>query len=112
MPDFALVRRHTGLRIRNVVTLERNGIDKDGKLYFCTAKTGTPIFLPLPKIALDVLKGVPNLVPFCFWTRNPLPFKRFLGPRVFLSVSLLLPVQRPFRTRVILSLEGNTPCPS
>jgi integrase/recombinase XerD len=70
---FVLVLRYTGLRIRDVVTLERNRIDKDGKLYFYTAKTGTPVFLPLPKIALDALKDVPNLGPFYFWTGNGLP---------------------------------------
>jgi integrase len=70
---FVIVLRYTGLRIRDVVTLERNRIDKDGKLYFYTAKTGTPVFLPLPKIALDALKDVPNLGPFYFWTGNGLP---------------------------------------
>ena len=48
--------RHSGVRISDAVGLERTRI-KAGKLFLYQAKTGTPVWIPLPKIVLDALKG-------------------------------------------------------
>lgn len=42
---FVLLLRHSGLRIGDAVCLEKERI-KDGKLFHCTLKTGTPVWLP------------------------------------------------------------------
>ncbi len=70
---FVLILRYMGLRIRDVVMLEKSRIDKEGKLYFYTAKTGTPVYLPLPPVAVTALKAVPNVGRYYFWSGNGLP---------------------------------------
>ena len=46
--------RHSGLRIGDATNLERTRIKK-GKLFLYTAKTGTPVWCPLPEDVLDEL---------------------------------------------------------
>jgi integrase len=48
------------LRIGDAVTLERNRINGD-KLFLYTAKTGTPVYLPLPDFVLRALEAVPTM---------------------------------------------------
>lgn len=65
-----LLLRHSGLRIRDTATLERSRI-KAGKLFLYQQKTGTPVWLPLPKIVLDALDAAPNVnEKFFFWSGN------------------------------------------
>jgi site-specific recombinase XerD len=74
----ALIRlmRHSGLAIRDAVTLERSGIQYDERkklhrIVTARQKTGTHVSVPLPpgvaKELLDVLNGNPRYV---FWSGN------------------------------------------
>jgi integrase/recombinase XerD len=65
---FVLLLRHSGLRIGDAVTLERSRITGD-KLFLYTAKTGTPVYCPLPEFVLNALAAVPRVSePYFFWT--------------------------------------------
>jgi hypothetical protein len=48
---------YTGLRIRDAATLSRDRI-VNGKLLLYAAKTGTPVFCPLPQFVVTELEGV------------------------------------------------------
>jgi integrase/recombinase XerD len=65
---FVLLLRHSGLRIQDAVTLKRNRITGD-KLLLYTAKTGTPVHLPLPPFVLTALDAMPWISEtYFFWT--------------------------------------------
>jgi integrase len=64
--------RYTGLRIRDVVTLRTDHINK-GKLYLRTAKTGTDVYCPLPPIVLDALNATPGEGKYFFWSGSSKP---------------------------------------
>jgi integrase/recombinase XerD len=55
-----LLLRHSGLRIGDAVTLERSRIT-GGKLFLYTAKTGTPVYVPLPDFVLTDFEAVPKM---------------------------------------------------
>ena len=57
---FGASVRHSGLRIGDAVTLERSRITGD-KLFLYTAKTGTPVYVPLPQLVLTALEAVPKV---------------------------------------------------
>jgi integrase len=61
-----LLLRYSGLRIRDAITLRRGAI-LEGKLYLYTGKTGTGMYIPLPEVVLESLKGIGNEEYF-FWT--------------------------------------------
>lgn len=56
---MVLLLRHAGLRIADAVTLPRRKV-KEGRLFLYTAKTGAPVWLPLPEHVLDALASCPN----------------------------------------------------
>src|SRR5579863_8192340 len=65
---FVLLLRHSGLRIGDSVTLERSRISAD-KLFLYTAKTGTPVYVPLPEFVLNALAAIPKISDrYFFWT--------------------------------------------
>jgi len=65
---LVLLLRHSGLRIGDAVTLERNRITAD-KLFLYTAKTGTPVYVPLPDFVLTALAAVPKIGDrYFFWS--------------------------------------------
>src|SRR5579863_4265584 len=65
---LVLLLRHSGLRIGDAVTLERNRITAD-KLFLYTAKTGTPVHVPLPEFVLNALAAIPKISDrYFFWT--------------------------------------------
>jgi integrase len=73
MRSLILLLRHSGLRIRDAVTISRDRITGD-KLFLYTAKTGTPVYLPLPASVIQALDALPN--PSCkhfFWTGESSP---------------------------------------
>lgn len=67
-----LLLRHSGLRMRDAVTLSRDRVTK-GKLFLYTAKSGTPVYLPLPPFVLDALETVARDAEFFFWTGESKP---------------------------------------
>lgn len=74
---FILLLRHSGLRIRDAVTLARERIT-EGKLLLYTAKTGTPVRVPLPDECLKALDAIPvnGNGPYYFWTGQGKPKTR------------------------------------
>ncbi|HTU47362.1 MAG TPA: tyrosine-type recombinase/integrase [Bryobacteraceae bacterium] len=68
--------RWSGLRIRDAVTLECGRLIEN-KLMLYQAKTGTPVFVPLPPHVADLLRSIPpGLKPnpnYFFWSGNGLP---------------------------------------
>ncbi len=65
---FLLLLRHSGLRIGDAVKLERARITGD-KLFLYTAKTGTPVYCPLPDPLLNALAAIPSIsAKYFFWT--------------------------------------------
>jgi integrase/recombinase XerD len=72
---FILALRHSGQRIRDVVTLKRSAIT-NGRLFLRSAKTGVPVHLPLPPECLDALDALPADGPYYFWSGQGLPKTR------------------------------------
>jgi site-specific recombinase XerD len=54
-----LLLRYSGLRISDAAILERSRLSGD-KLFLYTQKTGTPVWVPLPKQAVDTLNESPS----------------------------------------------------
>ena len=70
---MTLLMRWSGLRIRDAVTLERHRLNGDSLLLY-QAKTGTPVYVPLPP---HVVKALENIPPgpkpnprYFFWSGN------------------------------------------
>jgi len=63
---LVLLLRYSGLRIRDAVTLPRNRVQGD-KLFLFTAKTGTPVYCPLPLVVMNALNAIPDST-YYFWT--------------------------------------------
>ena len=51
---FVLTMRYSGLRIGDVIALDRSRLH-DTKLLLYTAKTGTPVYVPLPPVVVEAL---------------------------------------------------------
>lgn len=51
---FVLTMRYSGLRIGDVIALERSRL-RGSKLLLYTAKTGTPVYVPLPPLVVDAI---------------------------------------------------------
>jgi site-specific recombinase XerD len=51
---FVLTMRHAGLRIGDTIALDKSRLNGT-KLFLYTAKTGTPVYVPLPQIVVDAL---------------------------------------------------------
>jgi integrase/recombinase XerD len=56
---MVLLLRHSGLRIADAVMLQRRRL-KQGRLFLYTAKTGAPVWLPLPERVIEALANCPN----------------------------------------------------
>ncbi len=69
---LVLLLRHSGLRIRDAVTLSRDRISGD-KLFLYTGKSGTPVWCPLPPSVLVALNAIPATGKYFFWTGNSKP---------------------------------------
>jgi integrase/recombinase XerD len=70
---LVLLLRYSGLRIRDAVMLSRDRI-REGKLLLYTAKTGTPVYCPLPDVVVNALDAVlrPGS-PYYFWSGEAKP---------------------------------------
>ncbi len=63
---LVLLLRYSGMRIGDAITLTKDKIH-EGTLFLYTAKTGTPVMLPLPQLVLDELE---KLADPPFWNRT------------------------------------------
>jgi integrase/recombinase XerD len=67
---LTLLMRYSGLRIGDAVTCERERLVKS-KLFLYQAKTGTPVYCPLPPVVVQALNEVMGPNPkYFFWTGN------------------------------------------
>ena len=55
---MTLLMRWSGLRIRDAITLERHRLHGDSLLLY-QAKTGTPVYVPLPPHVVEAIENVP-----------------------------------------------------
>jgi integrase len=70
---MVLLLRDSGLRISDAAILERARLSDD-KLFLYTQKTGTPVWLPLPPVAVKALEESPSDdVRYFFWNGRCLP---------------------------------------
>lgn len=69
---FVLTMRYSGLRIGDTVTLRRDRL-RDGKLLLYTAKTGTPVYIPLPPVLIEALAAIDTGSDWYFWTGKGKP---------------------------------------
>ncbi len=70
---LVLLLRFSGLRIRDAVTLRRDRV-VNGKLLLYTAKTGTPVYCPLPDFVVAELELSSGTNPqFFFWSGEGKP---------------------------------------
>jgi integrase/recombinase XerD len=68
---LVLLMRWSGLAIQDAVTLERERLSDDGKLFLYRAKTGVPVFVPIPPDVGGVLRALPSVNPrYFFWSGN------------------------------------------
>jgi integrase len=68
MRALVLLLRYSGLRIGDAVRLPRDRI-ADGRLFLYTAKTGTPVWCPLPQFVLEALNSFqPMNDTYYFWS--------------------------------------------
>ena len=66
-----LVLRYSGMRISDCVGLQKTHLQND-KLFLNTQKSGSKIFVPLPKDAVKALEKIGNGSLYFFWTGNGL----------------------------------------
>lgn len=73
---LTLLMRWSGLRIRDAVILERNRLNGDSLMLY-QAKTGQPVYVPLPPDVVEALKNIPDGPKpnprYFFWSGNGLP---------------------------------------
>src|ERR1039458_1918760 len=63
---LVLLMRYAGMRISDAVALKRERI-RDGKLFLYQAKTGRPVWIPLPKSVIKALKDIDVGETHYFW---------------------------------------------
>jgi integrase/recombinase XerD len=68
---LVLLMRWSGLAIKDAVTLERQRLGQDGRLFLYRAKTGVPVYVPLPDDLVKMMHALPNSNPrYFFWSGN------------------------------------------
>jgi integrase len=68
---LVLTLRYSGMRIGDCVGLQKTHL-KDDKLFLNTQKSGSKIYVPLPKVAADALAAIAGDGKYYFWTGNGL----------------------------------------
>jgi len=67
--SLVLLMRWSGLAIKDAVILERRCLDHRGALFLRRAKTGVPVFVPLPPAVVSCLRNLPSVNPkYFFWS--------------------------------------------
>ena len=95
----------SGLEIRDAVSLEKDKLSGDGKLFLYRAKTGVPVRAPLSAELAQLLRSLPSANPnYFFWSGNADPetakkgWQRALR-RLFKQVKIKKPDGTPKRCR-------------
>jgi integrase/recombinase XerD len=74
---LTLLMRWSGLAIRDAVTLERRRLNEKDELFLYRAKTGNPVYVPLPSDVAEALREIPpGPTPnprYFFWSGNGSP---------------------------------------
>jgi hypothetical protein len=66
---FVLVKRYSGLRLVDVVTLRTDSVCEEGLMITSQEKNEQPVFVPLPAFVLDLLRNLPpKSQKYFFWT--------------------------------------------
>lgn len=72
---LVLLMRWSGLAIKDAVTLERARLDERDALFLRRAKTGTPVYVPLPPAVVSALRQLPSSNPaYFFWSGMGHPY--------------------------------------
>jgi len=89
-----LLLRHTGLRIRDAVTLRCDAV-RGARLFLFTAKTGVDVFCPLPHQVVEALAALPPKGQWYFWNGRSKP-KSIVGvfQKALAKISTAAGVQR------------------
>jgi integrase/recombinase XerD len=96
---LTLLMRWSGLRIRDAILLERHRLHEDSLLLY-QAKTGTPVYVPLPSYvvqALETLPPGPKPNPrYFFWSGNGKPKSAVADwQRAYRRLFQLVDIRRP-----------------
>ena len=67
MRAFILVMLYSGLRISDTCTLRRDAV-RNGKIFLRQAKTGQPVYVPVPPCVTEALDRVKGNGEFYFWS--------------------------------------------
>jgi integrase len=63
--------RWSGLSIMDAVTLERQRLAENGSIFLYRAKTGVPVYVPIPPNIAELLRSLPNRnMRYFFWSGN------------------------------------------
>jgi integrase/recombinase XerD len=94
---LVLLMRWSGLAIKDAVTLERSRIDANGNLFLYRAKTGVPVYVPLPPFVHELLLSLPSQNPrYLFWSGNGDPETCKRGwTRALARLFRIAQIQRP-----------------
>ena len=65
---LVVLLRHSGLRISDAVSLKRERIDKDGRLFIRAIKNQKPVFLPLPPKVIQAIDEAEEGNSYIFWS--------------------------------------------
>lgn len=77
---LVLLMRWSGLSIKDAVTLERSRLDAKGSLLLRRAKTGVPVYVPLPPDVYAALRTLSSDNPrYFFWSGNGNPKSTIKG---------------------------------
>jgi integrase/recombinase XerD len=92
--------RWSGLAIKDAVTLERSRISADGSVFLYRAKTGVPVYVPLPPRVHQLLRSLPSENPrYFFWSGNGDPATCKRGwTRALARLFKLANIQKPDKT--------------
>ena len=72
---LVLLMRWSGLAIKDAVTLERVRLDERGALFLRRAKTGTPVYVPVPPAVVSALRQLSCSNPaYFFWSGLGQPY--------------------------------------
>ncbi len=98
---LVLLMRWSGLAIKDAVMLERNRLNDNGFIFLRRAKTGVPVFVPLPPILAFRLRSLPSSDQrYFFWSGNGDPRSAVKGyQRSFWKLFRLADIKNPDGTR-------------